>query len=60
MKYVKPPLTFELQADLLLARGMTSDRALMIARLGVVNYYRLSGYWYPFRQLPGQDFKPGK
>lgn len=49
MKYQKPPLTFEAQADLLLSRGMTGDRSLMIDRLSVVNYYRLSGYWFPFR-----------
>lgn len=49
MKYAKPPLTFEQQADLLLSHGMIGDRALIIERLGVVNYYRLSGYWFPFR-----------
>lgn len=57
MKYAKPPTTFEAQADLLLARGMKGDRQLMIDRLSVVNYYRLSGYWYPFRQ-PDDSFKP--
>lgn len=57
MKYVKPPLRLEQQADLLLARGMAGDRATMISRLGVVNYYRLSGYWYPFRSPHADDFK---
>ncbi len=50
MSYTKPPLTFEQQADHLIARGMRGDRDLMITRLKAVNYYRLSGYWYPFRK----------
>ncbi len=58
MKYAKPPLTLDQQADLLLSRGMTGDKALIIERLSVVNYYRLSGYWYPLRQ-PDHSFKPG-
>jgi len=66
MKYTKPPLTLEQQADLLRQRGMAGNRALMIERLGVVNYYRLSGYWHPFRAPDPADpskrldaFKPG-
>lgn len=58
MKYTKPPLTFEQQANLLSSRGMTGDRAQIVDRLAVVNYYRLSGYWHTFRQLPEQTFKP--
>lgn len=59
MKYAKPPLTFEQQADQLIARGMVGDRATMIARLSTVNYYRLSAYWYTFR-IPGtEDLRPG-
>ena len=58
MKYVKPPHTLEEQADLLLSRGMDGDRATMIARLAVVNYYRLSGYWHPFRNSADDAFKP--
>jgi len=59
MQYPKPPLTFEEQADLLIGRGMLGDRGLMISRLSVVNYYRLSGYWHPFREIPGDTFKAG-
>lgn len=60
MKYTKPPLTFEKQADLLLERGMEGDRRQIIERLSVVNYYRLSGYWHPFRESADCDaFKPG-
>jgi abortive infection bacteriophage resistance protein len=58
MNYTKPPLTFEQQADQLIKRGMAGDRTLMIERLRSVNYYRLSGYWFPFRQ-PDSSFTPG-
>lgn len=65
MKYTKPPLSFEQQADQLLNRGMIGDRELMVSRLSVTNYYRLSGYWHPFRQSSAaggpllDNFKPG-
>ncbi len=59
MKYSKPPLTFEDQADLLISRGMTGNRNDMISRLSAVNYYRLSGYWHTFRKLPEQMFQDG-
>lgn len=36
--------------DLLIGRGMcVADRERAIEKLRRVNYYRLSGYWYPFR-----------
>lgn len=56
MKYNKPPLTFEAQADLLLKRGLISDKKLLIERLKNVSYYRLSGYLYPYRNA-GNTFK---
>ncbi|MDA8118284.1 MAG: Abi family protein [Actinomycetota bacterium] len=59
MIYAKPALTLEQQADLLIQRGMTGDRGVIIEHLKTVNYYRLSGYWYPFRDLPGETFRPG-
>jgi abortive infection bacteriophage resistance protein len=49
MRYDKPPLSLEQQADQLLARGLIAKRAKLIARLKAVNYYRLSGYWDPYR-----------
>jgi abortive infection bacteriophage resistance protein len=49
MRYQKPPLSFEAQADLLLGRGLEGDRDLVIERLRAVNYYRLSAYWYTYR-----------
>lgn len=57
MRYSKSPLTFESQADQLLTRGLIADRAILIQRLKSVNYYRLSGYWFPFRN-PDNTFKP--
>lgn len=49
MIYDKKALTLEKQADQLIARGLTAERDELIGRLKVVNYYRLSGYLYPFR-----------
>ena len=50
LKYNKPPTTYDQQADLVLARGMEGDRALLIERLRSTGYYRLCAYWYPFKQ----------
>jgi abortive infection bacteriophage resistance protein len=50
MKYTKLPLTYDQQADLLLQRGLVADKAELIAKLTAVSYYRLSAYWYPFKQ----------
>ena len=58
MTYTKKALTLEEQADRLLGRGLVADRNELIARLKVVNYYRLSGYLRPFRQ-PDDSFVPG-
>lgn len=58
MKYEKPPLSFEAQAYQPLGRGLEADRAELIERLQAVNYYRLSGYLYPFRDLPSHCFLP--
>lgn len=58
--YEKPALTFEQQADLLIQRGLVvSDRELLIKRLSEVNYYRLSAYWYPFRDQDSEKLIPG-
>ncbi|HOE67707.1 MAG TPA: Abi family protein [Candidatus Hydrogenedentes bacterium] len=58
MKYIKLALTYTEQADLLLGRGLSADREALIARLRSVNYYRLSGYLYPFRN-PDDTFRAG-
>ncbi len=58
MRYDKPPLSFEEQADHLIQRGLVVDKSLFVDRLKNVNYYRLSGYLYPYRQAD-DTFKPG-
>ncbi|OGF54087.1 MAG: hypothetical protein A2452_13590 [Candidatus Firestonebacteria bacterium RIFOXYC2_FULL_39_67] len=58
MKYNKTPLTFEAQADLLSRRGLIAEKTVLIDRLKNVNYYRLSGYLYPYRN-DDHNFKPG-
>ena len=59
MIYSKPALTFEQQADQLIARGLIANRNDLIARLKAVSYYRLSGYLHPYRVLPTHNFAPG-
>lgn len=58
MKYDKPALTYVDQAELLIKRGLIADRSALITRLQSVNYYRLSGYLYPYR-LQDNTFRPG-
>jgi len=59
MDYLKEPLSFEEQADQLLKRGLIADRDVLIKRLSSVNYYRLSGYLYPFRQFESDHYLEG-
>lgn len=59
MNYHKQALSLEEQADQLLKRGLIADRGILIKRLSSVNYYRLSGYLYPFRQSELDDYSPG-
>lgn len=54
MEYLKGHLSLEEQAQQLLNRGLLADKEELIKRLSAVNYYRLSGYLYPFRE-PGSD-----
>jgi abortive infection bacteriophage resistance protein len=58
MKFEKPTLTIEEQVELLMSRGMTGDAACIANRLAMANYYRLSGYWFPFR-TKGDQFHSG-
>ncbi len=57
VKYTKPALSLDDQADLLLKRGMVGDREKMIRRFSAVSYYRLSGYWF-HRKRPDDSFEP--
>lgn len=61
---VKEYKSYDEQIDLLSERGMDiQDRDTALATLQRVSYYRLSGYWYPFRKQSkmgrGDDFYPG-
>lgn len=59
MYYTKPPLTFAQQAQRLIDRGMVvANQNLLLQRLRVVSYYRLSAYWYPFKRAD-DTFQPG-
>ncbi len=58
MRFEKPPLSFEEQAALLLSRGLVADPLELVDTLHHVNYYRLSGYLYPFRE-PDETYRPG-
>lgn len=58
MRYTKPALSFEQQADQLLSRGFEADRARLIETLSRVSYYRLTAYWYPFKRMD-ETFAPG-
>ena len=50
-QYNKPPLTFEEQLAQLISRGLIVDnKTFSILKLSTISYYRLSAYWYPFRQ----------
>ena len=50
--YQRPWKSFVEQLDLLKRRGMTvSDERSALHQLEHIGYYRLSGYWYPFRSL---------
>jgi abortive infection bacteriophage resistance protein len=51
MVYEKSPKSIDEQVELLQQRGMGGDAESIARRLTVVNYYRLSGYWYPFREV---------
>ncbi|WP_308248351.1 Abi family protein [Nocardia sp. MH4] len=64
-KSVKDFKTYDEQLAILTARGMdVGDRDKAVSQLRRCNYYRLSGYWYPFRQSAASggredNFYPG-
>lgn len=48
---VKPFANIEEQIGILESRGLSLDRTIAEQWLRSVAYYRLSGYWYPYREL---------
>lgn len=60
MRYTKPFLSLDDQVFRLQGRGMGGDAGFIKDRLESVSYYRLSGYWHPFRVAPDKDeFRAG-
>lgn len=54
--YAKPPLTFDDQLVKLTDRGIEIlDPNLARQQLSLISYYRLSGYWYPYRLRDAAD-----
>lgn len=53
--------SFDEQLDILIRRGMVvDDRMKALNYLEKIGYYRLSGYWYPFRRLKYSSGNTGK
>jgi abortive infection bacteriophage resistance protein len=57
--YDKPPLSIAEQVQKLLSRGLEGDPVKIERILSSINYYRLSGYTYPFRDHTNDHFQPG-
>lgn len=57
MRFDKPSLTFEEQADRLIGRGLLADRDKLLQRLKATNYFRFSAYAWPF--LEGDRYREG-
>lgn len=54
MAYWKPWLSYDDQLELLVSRGLeVTDRPKALEYLQRIGYYRLSGYWFPFRERSG-------
>lgn len=54
MSYSKPWTSYAEQLDQLIERGMrVEDRARALDYLERIGYYRLSGYWFAFRERSG-------
>jgi abortive infection bacteriophage resistance protein len=58
VRFQKPALSIEQQADLVLSRGLHAARERLIRRLHSVGYYRLCGYWHHLKQ-PDDSFQAG-
>lgn len=50
MKYEKQFESYDQLADRLLGKGLVADRSILTKKLAEIGYYRLSGYWYIFKQ----------
>ena len=59
MKYNKPSLTYEQQADLIISRGLIADKSDLMCKLKEVNYSRLSAYLDPYFDLATCKYRAG-
>jgi len=60
--FVKPPLSYVDQIELLKSRGLSIDnQEIAIHKLESISYYRLSGFWYVLLESPKTNhrFKSG-
>jgi len=57
MLYDKPWLSLEEQASKLINRGLIANKDELVEKLRSVNYYRLTGYLYPYRNIASDNFK---
>jgi abortive infection bacteriophage resistance protein len=56
VSYQKAPLSFSQQVSHLAGKGMIFyDKSAAERTLACISYYRLSGYWYPFRVRDSQN-----
>ena len=56
MSAAKPWKSFEEQLELLKSRGLQcDDETAALDYLERIGYYRLSGYWYPFRKMKAES-----
>ena len=56
MKYTKPPRTFHEQAKLLISRGLSANVEKLEKFISKVNYYRFTGYLFPFRSVNSENY----
>ncbi|MFK0572926.1 hypothetical protein [Endozoicomonas sp.] len=55
MPYSKPWISYQEQLDRLKQRGLVvTDDDKALSYLERIGYYRLSGYWFPFRERSGE------
>lgn len=59
MKYKKPALSYEDQANQLLSRGLIATKNDIVGFLKRVNYYRLTFYLFPYRISNSESYKKG-
>lgn len=57
--YTKTPISVEDQAVLLQSRGLVGDFSQLVHILHSVNYYRFTGFLFPYREQNSEKFREG-